>query len=753
MRPATSSSFRTAATISRTSPTRPRPACSGSFRPAPTTGTSSRSSPGVLTRNRRPSPSTSRQTTAWPYPHPSASSAPPMARQFRRLSRFHGRCAEYHRPDVSNLDRPRRSEPYDHRHDALSLGQGAPSRRKHRMVGGRHRFRLNVWHRRDQFAPPHHGSKRIELRDERLAVARRTSRERRHRRDIPMERDAECGRLSRLAALPRDSRSTTYAHEEHDIRADADAWQLQLVRPGVLRRLPSRDFGHRPVHRKPARLPTTPPSTITPADNATNVASPVTFTWTPVTRRHALSRLRPLERPRHAHPPRRNRRNIAHESASRRSFRLACRSGIRSCPPLKSAEVHFTIPQSQNCTNTPSQLLAPANGATVSDGTGNLRLEQRERRERLRARGPRQRRRRDAGHRNERHAVHETHDRGEGRVVGDHVRDGCSTVESQHSTFTIPATNCPTNAPLLLAPRYSGVVTSPVIFQWTPVTGATRYRGVGGDERRNAEHRRLDQSDAVELGPPRRQHPVVRRSGRRHGCPTLRSALSPLKIIPPPPCATPARPSLEAPGAAVSGSRYTVRWTNVPNAGSFELQEATKDNFSDATTTSVTGNSMTFTHTTTAIAKYLYRVRAISACSDDHGRYSDVVAVTILPQKPSSSQQHISAEFGGTNPVTQTIFLRGQSSPVTFTATANKPWITITPSSGTLPTPAHADRHRRSEAAQPRHEHRNDHDHVRRRELGTGRRDHHVDDRTPIRCRSRWSRPCLAARTRRRPTR
>ena len=39
---------------------------------------------------------------------------------------------------------------------------------------------------------------------------------------------------------------------------------------------------------------------------------------------------------------------------------------LDGCPTLKSPEVHFTIPQSQNCTNTPSQLLAPANGASVS---------------------------------------------------------------------------------------------------------------------------------------------------------------------------------------------------------------------------------------------------------------------------------------------------------------------------------------------------------------------------------------------------
>ncbi|HEV8432369.1 MAG TPA: hypothetical protein VGR95_03075, partial [Thermoanaerobaculia bacterium] len=263
--------------------------------------------------------------------------------------------------------------------------------------------------------------------------------------------------------------------------------------------------------------------------------------------------------------------------------------------------------------------------------------------------------------------------------------NGCSTVASPHSTFTIPATTCPTSAPVLLSPRYSGVVTSPVTFDWTPVTGATRYRvwAVSSDGTESIIDSTTQTESKVSIPTGSIQWFVEAVVGT--SCPTLRSALSPLKVIDLPPCAAPGRPSLEAPGAAVSGSRYTVRWTNVPNAGSFELQEATKADFSDATTTSVAGNSTTFTHTATATVKYLYRVRAVSSCSDAHGRYSDVVAVTILPPKPSSSQQHISAEFGGTNPVTQTVFLKGQSSPMSFSATANKSWITITPPSGTLP--------------------------------------------------------------------
>jgi hypothetical protein len=430
---------------------------------------------------------------------------------------------------------------------------------------------------------------------------------------------------------------------------------------------------------------TTPPTTVSPADSATNVASPVTFTWTAVT---GATRYRVFARSNDLGT------HVLLGETDGTSLSKPLPAGhfgwhvdavFDSCPTLRSPEVHFTIPQSQNCTNTPAQLLLPADGATVStqpvtfdwsevSGASGYVLV-------LRV--------------NDGAAtpVTETTDTQftkhlpEGRVEWWVITfvSGCSTVASQHSTFTIPATNCPTTAPLLLAPRNSGVVTSPVTFQWTPVTGATRYRVwvVTSDGTESIVDSTDQTQSKVNLPSGSIEWFVEAVVGTT--CPTLRSAESPLKVIDIPQCATPARPSLEAPGAAVSGSRYTVRWTSVPNAASYELQEATKSNFSDATTTTVDSNSTTFTHTTTSVIRYLYRVRAVSSCSDEHGRYSDVVGVTILPQRPSSSQQHVSAEFGGTSPVTQTIFLRGQSSPVTFGASANRPWITITPSSGTLP--------------------------------------------------------------------
>src|SRR5205085_5360768 len=46
---------------------------------------------------------------------------------------------------------------------------------------------------------------------------------------------------------------------------------------------------------------------------------------------------------------------------------------------------------------------------------------------------------------------------------------------------------------------------------------------------------------------------------------------------------------------------------------------------------------------------------------------------------------NVGTEAGATGNVVQKLFLAGQSSPINFTAKADKPWLTVTPSSGILP--------------------------------------------------------------------
>src|SRR5205085_305440 len=96
----------------------------------------------------------------------------------------------------------------------------------------------------------------------------------------------------------------------------------------------------------------------------------------------------------------------------------------------------------------------------------------------------------------------------------------------------------------------------------------------------------------------------------------------------------------------------------------------------------VAGNSQPFTHTaTTSLVQYYYRVRAISNCSDDRGAFSNFIGIIILPPA-----QNGSTEAGTTSKVVTKVFLPGSTTPLQFSAHGDKPWITVTPSSGTLPT-------------------------------------------------------------------
>lgn len=88
------------------------------------------------------------------------------------------------------------------------------------------------------------------------------------------------------------------------------------------------------------------------------------------------------------------------------------------------------------------------------------------------------------------------------------------------------------------------------------------------------------------------------------------SATAVVNVAPPPNgCITPAAPSLTAPGHAVVGTSYTVSWAAVNNATEYVLEEATDAAFTDATSSTITGTSATFTHDVAGL-RYYYRVRA-----------------------------------------------------------------------------------------------------------------------------------------------
>jgi BACON domain-containing protein len=467
-------------------------------------------------------------------------------------------------------------------------------------------------------------------------------------------------------------------HITHTFAAGTYSWYVQAFYDGCP--AVSSATGQFTVQSSTPKCAGAAPSLLAPSEGATNVTSPVTFAWSTVA---GADRYRLFARVD-------NGTFVLLGDSDQTTLTKALPPGAvtwrvetvsDSCPSIRSNEGHFNIPRAQNCANTPSQLLLPADGATasaqpvtfdwsdvsgasgyvlvvrVNDGAATPITETTE--------------------------TQFTHGVPEGKIEWWVITfvAGCGTAESPHFTFTVPSTNCPTSAPLLLEPRNSSVVTSPVTFRWTPVPGAARYRLwiVTRDGGESLADSTSEATSSVRIPAGGVQWFVEAVTGTT--C-SVRSAPSVLRVVDPPPCTTPAKPSLFAPGAVVSGTQYVVRVSNVLNAPSIEVQEATAADFSDAKL--VTG---VLSHTTETLAKYFYRGRAVSSCSDDRGPYSDVITVAILPEKPaSSSQQHVSAEFGANATVTQQLFLAGQASPVNFSAHADKPWITITPASGTVPT-------------------------------------------------------------------
>src|SRR5581483_10885315 len=125
---------------------------------------------------------------------------------------------------------------------------------------------------------------------------------------------------------------------------------------------------------------------------------------------------------------------------------------------------------------------------------------------------------------------------------------------------------------------------------------------------------------------------------------------------------------------------YHVHWTPLQGVTLFELQEATRFDFSDAVTQAIAGVNAIYTHTaTTQPVQYFYRVRGVSPCSDDRGPYSDVVGMFVIPAGGPATQAQARAEVGALTNVVKTRFIPGSSTPAAVTVTVNNGLSAVTP--------------------------------------------------------------------------
>ena len=434
------------------------------------------------------------------------------------------------------------------------------------------------------------------------------------------------------------------------------------------------------IPRTTARCGGTAPSIVAPGPGST-VTSPVTFRWSAVEGAEKYRLYASLD----GSDPQLI--GVTTETSLTRALPpgtvpWTVEAVFENCPSHFAPRSEFTIAKSENCTTDRVQLVSPANGSSATAGPIDFTWSP------------------VAGA--VRYVLIARHEDGTATPVADTTGTqvtrrvppgrlewvvaaffpGCDPTFSErfHLDVTIPE-GCSRVRPVIIAPSGgSPSARSPVHLAWTRVAGATGYDvwAATGGGAHVVIASTTDNEVAVELSPGTYDWYV---EARFANCPSTESAHAELTVRAPLPCGTPSAPVAQVVGQAVSGTAYTVRWTPLPNVQRYELQESTTLDFENAQTFTVSEVRRRFTHDVSAPTQYLYRVRGISDCNDERGPFSDVVGVVVVPPQRANP----SAELGTQETIVQKVFLPGSTPPVQFTATIDKPWLTVTPSSGTLP--------------------------------------------------------------------
>lgn len=140
---------------------------------------------------------------------------------------------------------------------------------------------------------------------------------------------------------------------------------------------------------------------------------------------------------------------------------------------------------------------------------------------------------------------------------------------------------------------------------------------------------------------------------------------------------------LSVPGVARSGNPYTVRWTPAAAQTSYEVQQAAANDFANATTTVTSNTTAEFTNNLSGPPRrFFYRVRATS-CRGGLGPYSAPEDVIVIPELPPSARSFdISLLQGSQTPINQQVKFDKLRAGAPFTATVDRPYLTVTPAIG-----------------------------------------------------------------------
>jgi uncharacterized repeat protein (TIGR01451 family) len=445
------------------------------------------------------------------------------------------------------------------------------------------------------------------------------------------------------------------------------------------------------------------PSLLAPAPNATLASSVVDFHWTPVTSANGYRVWTSINGADFA---------PAGTTASATTLHATFTSGIiawyvealfNGCASMSSAQQSFTIPPAQSCNNTAATPLAPANDVTLPNGTIDfswssapnaigyeLWLSLNSGAPSLAGSTTGTTLRRTIGAGNIEWFVRAQFDR-------------CDPVESSHAHFTFtPPADCDLTRPILTAPvDGAALVITPLDLRWSNVPGATQYKVwlASGD----APPAVIGTTAATHLDNQTVPAGAVSWSVEADfdNCPSVRSAASAFTAVPPPPpCSTPAVPLPRAESTASTNVQYLIRWTPVgPTATTqYDLQESTETSFAAPLSITTDSSEFAFTHVNNGDAPvtYYYRVRAVGTCNGARSLFSLPLNVQVLPANvtdpasangstPADNPQttHYLIHLGGANGASHKGVIAAEAGD-TFTATTNQPWLTVSPSTGTV---------------------------------------------------------------------
>ncbi|MEO6259163.1 MAG: hypothetical protein ABIP63_02395, partial [Thermoanaerobaculia bacterium] len=263
---------------------------------------------------------------------------------------------------------------------------------------------------------------------------------------------------------------------------------------------------------------------------------------------------------------------------------------------------------------------------------------------------------------------------------------GCDDVESATSQFDVlydPA--CDHDSPLLISPA-EGDHDVPLLvdFIWTAVPDARSYKVWvsynNGDFRSLASSTSPRVRATVEAGEVSWFVETIFDS-----CPADASPASDFSSSAQAVCSAPIAPDVYADTEAMSGQEYELIWSPGLNTASYQVQEATVATFASAQTIASETIELKLRHDVTQATRYYYRVRSLSSCGLGTGPWSSEVSIVVLPNSTSADDAEATGAFGSFNVIVQKVHIPGTSVPTLFTATIDKPWLRVSPASGTIP--------------------------------------------------------------------